>query len=250
MSENIYGGMSTDNIEEAEDRLGGYSALDTDAYQATIKALIAGKSKDGAHSIQILATINGSEYRETVYTTNKKGEPFYYPKTDGKPDTSKPKQFIPGYVTIDDLVLMTTGAPLKEAVFEERVMKVYDADQGKEVNKNVPVLVAAMGKEVGLLINKTVEDKTKKEGDSYVPTGETREQNSIAKVFSLDTEKTVSETKKEVPAEFVKAWLDKWKGNVKDNSTKNAGGGARTGRPGSNTPPQSGQTERKSLFNK
>ena len=101
--------LSSDGLEEAQDRLGGYQPLDTDIYHGVIKAMYAGQAASGAMNVTVIVDLNGKEYRETVYITNKNGENFFL----NKQDKSK-KVPLPGFTTIDDICLIATGSPLAE----------------------------------------------------------------------------------------------------------------------------------------
>lgn len=243
----IFGNLTNDGLEEAQDRLGGFQPLDTDIYATKIKAMYAGQAASGARNVTIIADAGGREYRETVYITNRKGENFFLNKND-----QTKKVPLPGFTLIDHICLIATGKPLAEQPTEEKTVKVYDADAKAEVPKSVPMLVDCLGKDVSLAILRQLENKSKKEGDKYVDTAETREINVIDKAFDTETKMTVVEAMNNAEApEFYEAWLEKNQGEVRDRRTikDGEGGNAGTsGRPGSKPAAASGGTERKSLF--
>lgn len=224
----LFGNLTNDGLEEAQDRLGGFSRLETDAYLGKIKMAYAGKSPGGAQSITIIFGHGDGakeEYRETIYITNKQGENFYV-------DNDKKKQPLPGFTTIDDICQMISGKPLAQQSHEEKMVNVYDVDQKKEIPKSVPVLVELLGGDVILGIVKQLETKQVKQGDVYVDSAETRETNVIEKVFHHPSKLTVAEAKKGVQtAAFYTAWVEKHKGQTRDK-TKKAAGGVKTGKPG------------------
>jgi len=232
----IFGNLNNEGLEEAEDRLGGGSlTVDTDGYDATIKVAYAGKSAGGAQNVTFIFDLGGREYRETIYVTNKKGENFFLNKDD-----KTKKVPLPGFTTVNDICLVATGDPLWEQVTEDKMVKVYDFDENKELPKSVPVLTNLLGKPVTLAIVKQIVDKSKKDDSgNYVPTGETREENFIDKVFATETKLTVVEATKGVEATFYAAWVEKNKGQIRDKSSKDAGSG-QSGRPGRSAggPPQ------------
>lgn len=244
---NPFGNLTNDGLEEAEDRLGGgYQPLDTDMYMATIKAAYAGKSAGGAQNVTILADVNGREYRETIYITNKKGENFFL----NKEDNSK-KVPLPGFTTIDDLCLITTEQPLAAQPVEDKMLKIWDPEQRKEMPKSVPVLVDLTGKQVLLAIGKLLENKNEKDSSgNYVPTADTRESNVIEKVLHPELKITVVEAKNsaEGPA-YHDAWLEKNRGNVRDRRTIKDGQAGEAGRPSRGAPAAGAAAGRpKSLF--
>lgn len=241
----IFGNLTTEGLEQAEDRIGGFQPLDSDVYDATIKAMYAGQADSGARNITVIADIGGREYRETIYITNKKGENFFLNKND-----NTKKVPLPGFTVIDHICLVTTGKPLAEQMTEDKVVKVYDREAAAEVPKSVPMLVEALGKPVSLGVIRQLENKSKKDSSgNYVDTEETREVNFIDKVFDTESKMTVVEALNETEsADFYIAWIERNKGNTRDKRTVKDGQGGQSGRPGA--APQAGAKERKSLFGK
>lgn len=244
----LFGDLKNDGLEESQDRLGGFAPLDTDIYTGPIKMAYAGAAASGARSVTLIVEHSGKEYRETVYITNKKGENFFINKDD-----PKKKVPLPGFTTVDDICLVTTGKPLCEQNAEDKMVKVYDPDQKKEMPKSVPVLTELLGQTVSLAIVKTLENKSIKSGDEYVDTAETRYTNSIEKVFHTESRMTVAEARNgaEKPA-FWDAWVERNKGKERDKRTIKDGQAGAVGRPGkvpAGPPVAAGQAApRKSLF--
>ena len=242
----MFNNLTNDGLEETQDRLGGYQALETAIYKGKIKLAYAIKSTGGAHGVELAVDLeNGQEYRETIYVTNKKGENFFLNKSD-----QTKKVPLPGFTVMDDICTVTTEKPLSKQEDEEKIVKIYDYEEKKEVPKSVPVLIELLGKEVSLAIVKTIEDKTKKNDSTgnYEPTGETREVNSIDKVFHEPTHLTVAEARQgATEATFYSSWAERNNGKTRDKSSGAAGQTGNSGRPGSApTPNEAGG--RKSLF--
>lgn len=248
----LFGTLTTDGLEEAEDRLGGFRPHDTNIYGGTIKALYAGQSDGGARNVTLIAELDGREYRETIYVTNKKGENFFYAKDkDGKPTDKKVP--LPGFTTVNDLCLIVTGKPLSEQTAEDKIVNVYDKEVGREIPKSVPMLTELVGTDIASFgVVRVLENKSERVGDEYVPTAETRDANFIEKVFHTETKMTVVEaTNGADEATFWNSWLEKNEGVTRDKRTVKDGNGGQSGRPGaSRTPPQAGGTAKpgKSLF--
>ena len=248
----IFGNLSNDGLEESQDRLGGFNVRDTNIYPATIKVAYAGQSAGGARNVTVVAMLPDGEYSETVYVTNKKGENWFLNQNN-----KSKKVPLPGFTTIDDICLVCTGKSLSEQDSEEKVVKVYDYDERKELPKSVPVLTELTGKTLFLGIVKQTVDKNAKNDSTgeYEPTGETRDENVIEKVFHDPTKMTVVEARNQATeAVFFNKWLEKNKGQTRNKAKGNTGGG-KSGRPGGNGgAPQAGgqQQARKtgSLFNK
>lgn len=226
----------TQNVEETRDSLGGgFSAKETDIYTGVLKVAYVDKADSGADYMQIIIEdtknsdgVPAGEYREQAYFTSGKdkgNKPTY--EKNGK------EYYLPGFTVVNDLLLMTTGAEIFEANFEEKVVKVYDFDAKAEVPKSVMVAIDAIGQPVTFALQKATEIKQKKEGNTYVDTDETRDVNSIEKIFHNELLVTVVEAREaekkgvEVTRElavFHDAWLDKNKGVTYDK-TKGKGNG-------------------------
>ena len=233
----IFSNLSSKGLETQTDTLGGYSPLESGAYDAEIKALYVTTSASGAMALNLVADVEGREYRETIYITNKNKENFFTSAKTGK------KVPLPGFTIINDLCLCAIGKELCELETETKVVKVYDFETKQELPKEVPMVTDVLGSRVCLGILKEVVDKNVKSGDSYVPSGETREQNTINKVFHAETHMTVKEAldgKKE--AIFYDKWVKKHAGQ-----TVNRSKGA-TGTAGAPKKPAAAAAPKKSLF--
>lgn len=236
----LFGGLTTDGLEETQDRLGGFQAYETDIYTGVIKAAYAGQSSGGAKSVTVLVDLGGKEYRETEWITDKEGKNYFLNKND-----KTKKVALPGFTIIDDICLIATGLPLSEQGAEEKVLNIYDAEQKKEVPKSVQVLTGLTGKPIALGILKVLENKSELRGTEYVDIPDTRDTNTIDKVFHPELKLTVAEARNGAAEPiFWNSWLDRNKGNTRDKRTIKDG--ANTGRAGA---PQAGQTPaKKSLF--
>jgi hypothetical protein len=229
----MFGNFANTKAEVPEDRLGGgFEPVPSNCYDAVIKLAYAGKAQNSnAQSITLHADVGGKEIRETIFITNRDGENFYKDKDTGKP------VLLPGYVTVDDICMFITEQPLSDQDVETKTVKLYDFDQKKEVPTEVPVLTSLIGGKVKLGILREIQDKEKKGDDGkYRPTGETRTQNSIDKVFHPETCRTINEYRAGVETpEFHTAWVER-NANKDRNRAKNAGkagpGQSGTGRPG------------------
>ncbi len=260
---NLFGNLKekTKNAEATKDSLGGgFGVKKTDIYTGVVKVAYVGKADSGADWMQLiiedLKNSDGApagEYREQVYFTSgkEKGNKPTYEK-NGK------EYFLPGYTTINDMMLMTTGKELFEADFEEKIVKVYDFDQQAEVNKSVMVPVDMIGQTITIAIEKVLENKQSKGDDGkYYDNGETREVNNIQKVFHPELLVTVVEAREAEKAEkdltpelaqFYAAWLEKNKDKTRDKTSKTGGKAGTPPKPGSTggSAPAGG----KSLFGK
>lgn len=224
----MFKNLNTEGMEQQEDRLGGnFSKLPTDSYTGVIKQFYGMKSEGGAEGVVLILDINGQEYRENIYATNKKGENFY--TKDGK------KYQLPGFITLNDLALCTVGKQLNELEWEEKQVKQMNWETKKEETKAAQVAVELLGEKVTVAIVNTLKNKQEKNAQGvYVDVaGGDREENHIEKVFNTESLLTVREAidgKEE--AEFHPQWVEKNKGQQRDKrSLKDGQTGGNAGAP-------------------
>ena len=247
----MFGNLTTEGLEETGDRLGGGALLETGVYTGTVKLAYAGKSQiSDAQKVAVHIDINGTEFREDFYVTNRNGENSYQDKRD-----PKKKHPLPGFSMIDDLCLVTTGFGLADQDIEEKVIKLYDFEAKRETPQNVPVLVDLLNQPITVaIVKQTVDKRQKADSGEYVATGETRDENVAEKFFHVDTRRTVTEIKAGIEeATFIDKWEAKNAGKTRNKST---GGEGRSGAPGAAArpgvpraaAPGAPQAPKKSLF--
>jgi hypothetical protein len=147
---------------------------------------------------------------------------------------------LPGFTTINDLCLVASGKPLAQQDAQEKVVKLYDFTERKEVPKAVTVLVDLLNQPVSLALGQILQNKQVKDaGGMYVPTAETFTTVQIEKVLHPgQSNKTVLEISSGADAKYADAWLAQHKGKVRDKRTIKTGdatAAVSTGRP---VPPQ------------
>ena len=243
----LFKGMTTDGLEEATDNA-GFSKYDSNIYPAVIKAAYAGKSEGGAHNVTLLLDLDGKPYTETIYITNKKGENFFLNKQD--PTKKVP---LPGFTIIDDLCWVTSEKPLAAQDTEERVIKLYNYEERKEIPTKVEMLVDLIGLNLDVAILKSTQNKKKKSEATglYEPIAETQEVNNIEKVFHQETGLTMVEIRKELKEpDFRNTWLSRNKGVTKDKTEKVAAGAGTAGAPPKPTAPSDATPKKSGLFGK
>lgn len=226
-------------VEEQQDRLGGQYTLDSGLYDATIKlAYVINSQSSQAKAVVTVLDINGFELTTRTWVTNSAGKPTY--------EKNNKKFTLPGYESINDMCFMATGISLAEQTIEDKTIKVWDAGEQKEVDKNMPVITSVLGKPVTVGVLKVIENKQKKGDDGkYHDTNEKREVNEIDKFFHTETKMTTVEAMKRVKIEpadlFYTKWGEKNTGETRDKF-KEVSGAAPTS--GSGAPPK----QSKSLF--
>lgn len=207
-------------VEEAKDVVGGgvsFGILETGAYNCKIKQAYVDYSKGGAMSINFeFQSDTGNIFRSQQWVTsgNSKGNKNYY--TDSKGNN----QYLPGYTLVNDICALAAGTYLADMDTDERMVKIYDFAQGKQVDVAKQVITDLLGKDILLTVEKQIVDKNvKNDAGDYVPSGETREVNEVVKAFCPDDEVTVTEKKAGLTeASFLTKWVEKNEGQTKDKS--------------------------------
>ncbi len=248
-----FGNLKTDGLEETQDRLGGFAALETDSYTGTIMLAYGEKSKGGALGVNIHYDFKGKQYRETYWVTNKKGENWFL-----NPNDKNKKVPLPGFTVVEDICLMTTGKGLADQKEEDKIVNIYDYDAKKELPKSVPVLIDLIGQDITLGIIQEIVNKNEKNDSTgeYTAIAESRNQNVVDKVFHYPSNVTMAEARKAeadgTTAEplFHAAWVEKNKGITRDKRTIKDGstGAPQSGRPSGAAPTTGKPTS--SLFGK
>lgn len=215
-----------DSIKGGKDTVGGgYAPKPSGVYDGVIKVAYLSKSTGGATAVNLIVAIGDSEYRETVYITNKQGQNFYLDKNDGA------KNYLPGFNTINDIALLTAQRELSQLDTERKVVKLWNAEQAKEVPTEVECITAMHGKPIKLGILEEITFKNVKQGNEYVPSNELRTSNVISKVFHPTNSKTVNECRaKAETADFINKWKAKWDGKPNDKTAGKAPQAATTPR--------------------
>lgn len=204
--------------EEERDVIGG-QVFETDMYLMKIKMMYLDQSKGGAHNLNIVGTIDGQNYNETIYFTNKAGQNFYKDKQSGE------KRSMPGFNQINNMCQLLAGKPFAEMAMEEKTIKVYDYEEKKELPVPRKVLTETIGMLAYPAITKITENKQVKNGlGAYVndPKGATRDKNEITKWFD-EEKRTLPEKKAGKDAKFFEEWLKSYKGKTRDKVEKVSG---------------------------
>jgi len=235
----LLAGLTTNDasIQAETDSVGGGGVLDSGIYHSNLTLAYLSKSKGGALALNIhFKTAEGREGRQQLWMTSgdAKGNKNFYEDKQGN------KKFLPGFLHANALCLLTVGKEISQMVPEQKVVNLYNPELKKEVPTQTDVLVDLIGQEVYLALqNQTVDKTVQADNGTYVPTGETRQQNELDKVFRLRDQLTVAEIKAQAtePAVF-KTWTEKFAGKVIDRTNKQAGA---VGAPAGRAPLMGGQ---------
>ena len=209
------------------DVLGGARTVASDVYPSGIKMAYLDKNDNGTLFVvfDFAMLVDGKErnHKETIYISNKQGSFTYTDKKTGKEEP------LPGYTTVDTICKMVVGKPLTELVTDSKQIKVYDYTQQAEVPMAKEVFMELIRGKLQLgLLEETVDKNAKDSTGAYVPTGETRDQNVVSKVFNEDGFTTLELDAKATETKFKDAWLTQYKGK-KINKAKGAATGAKAG---------------------
>jgi len=231
----------TDVKDVTKDTLGGGFTWDTGLYSVVIDSAYLDMSKGGAANITFgFKTAEGKALSQTIYVSSgtAKGQLNYYiDKKDGS------KQYLPGFVTADDIALVTCGVNIGDIEQEEKMVEVYNVELKKKAPTTKPVFMELIGKELQIGIVKLREFKNVLNDvtGKYEPGTEIKELNEIGKIFAEDG-RTVVEMRADEEAAFVTKWAESHPADYVKDKTKTK---AKAGAPGADA-----SKPKKSLFNK
>ena len=184
MSLDILGLAAGVEVEDVTDSLGG-GTKDTGVYPYKLVTIYLEKTEKGSLMANIL--LEDSTKRKFVDSqcimSNKSGTLLatYKDKNSGKPVP------LPGYSHVLNLIRLVTGKAYKDLAAVPSTKKVipvtvWENNRPKDVNKECTCFDVSANVLVALLKEK--HDKTKKEGDARVPTGETYFRNEVSRYFN------------------------------------------------------------------
>jgi hypothetical protein len=215
-----------DDVQAEKDVVGGnFGPLESGIYPAKVTMAYTGVSAGGANSVTIhLMTGEGKELRETLWVTSgtAKGCLNTYTKQDGT------KEYLPGFNLLESLTNLTIGKHAADLEPENKVIKLWNSELKKEAPTEKPVITELLDQEVYVAVQKCIVDKNVKNAEgNYVPSGETREVNEIAKFFRASDKMTTAELRGgATEAEYYNTWVERNSGKTRDKSTKDAAANA------------------------
>jgi hypothetical protein len=200
---------SEKDVKEDGDSLGmGSYVLESGLYQTTVDLAYISVSAGGAMGINcVFKTKDGREIRQVfwVQSGDAKGNKNYYTDKDGV------KHNLPGLNQANSMCQLIVGKDAHAMLDEEKTVNVWNPEEKKEMPKKVPVLTELLKQEVTLGIVKQVVDKNiKDDNGKYIPSGQTRDENEVDKMFHHTSNMTSQEIKAgESEALFIHAWKKK-----------------------------------------
>lgn len=227
---NIFANLTTDDtIATEKDSVGGGSGpLNSGLYPMTVAMAHITVSSGGATGLVLsLKTEANQEVRQTLWMTSgtAKGGKNYYEK-DGI------KNYLPGFLLANSLCQLACGKDIAQTDIEDKVINLYSYDAKAEVPTKVKVVMDLLNQPILVgMLRQTVDKNVKNEANVYVPSGETRDENEIDKLFHPESRLTTAEIKaKASEAVFVNTWEAKHAG-VTRNKAKGAGAAGVAGAP-------------------
>ena len=219
-----------DTIANERDSVGGGGLFDSGVYLFSIEYAFITKSDGGAMALNLhLKTAEGRKLRSQQWMTSgtAKGCKNFYVDRDGK------KQYLPGFNMANAIALLTVGKEISALETEQKVINLYNAEAKAEVPTKVDMITELLGKELLAGVIKQAVDKTQKnDAGEYVPTGESREENEIDKIFRASDSKTTAEIRAQADeATFINTWKEKWTGKLRDRTSKDTGNKGTAGAP-------------------
>ncbi|HCW6388597.1 hypothetical protein K5F27_16945 [Acinetobacter baumannii] len=220
-----------DSIKQETDSVGGkFKLFDSGVELARIKLAYLQQADSGALGLNCTFQIGEDEYKETFWMTNREGKNYFIDKQSGD------KKYLAGFLHADAICCLAGKKPIAEMDTETKLVKLYNSEAKQEVPTKVDVLDDLTDKEIKLGIIKQKVFKQEKVDGKYVDTDETREENTVDKVFRASDDKTTAEIRaKAEEATFINVWKERWEGQIKDrtkNGPKKAAGKAGAPKPG------------------
>lgn len=220
------------DIETEKDSVGGgFSPLDSGLYDLKVITAYLKKSQGGALALELAAvTPDGKNLRQSLWMASgdAKGNKNYFEDKNGK------KQYLPGFNHANAIALLTVGKEIGELETEEKVINIYSYDAQADVPTKVEMFTELLDQEFTAgVIQQIVDKNVKTDSGAYVPSGETRTENEIDKIFRSRDGLTVAEIRAEASeANFRDAWEKKWTGETKNKAKGVAGNAGTPGKPG------------------
>lgn len=213
-------------IKPETDSIGtSFEPLESNIYDLTILLSYISVANSEAMALNILfETSDNKQLRQQFWMTSgkAKGKKNFYEKKNKQGQTEK--FYLPGFNQANGIALLTCNKSINQLTTETKTINLYDFDQKKEVPTDVDMVVELIGKSISAGVIKQVVDQNKADAKGvYHPTGKTRTENEVDKLFHSDGRTIVEIKAKEEKAMFRDSWLKKWVGVVKDKTQAKAG---------------------------
>lgn len=218
--------LNVDNdvvVTEEKDSVGGFQPYESNIYDMVIKAAYFDVSSKGANNVTVLTeTAEGRKFKFVEYITSAAGKNYYIDKKDGT--TKRP---MVGFSKMNGLAKLLTGTELAAQTIEDKVHKIWDKSQSKEVPQSRKTLTDWTNKKLKIGIQLVAENKSELVGDKYVKTADVQEVNKVDKFFNEEGA-TLNEIQAKADPTFINDWIKANKGKVIDRVDKSIAASAPT----------------------
>lgn len=222
--------LPADVEDDTKDIVGGSYILETGVYEYDINMAYMVQAASEAVGVNMIFTNGNQQFKQSFWVKSGKAKGGKTTYTNSKTGKEHP---LPGMSNMNAITFLTLGKQLSELDTEEKVVKLYNYEAKEEVNTTVQVLTDLLGKKIVLGIMKNEVDVTQKNDATgeYEPTGKTKFENEVVKVFQAGTNCTIAEVRGQEDAQFISKWNENNKGTVR-NKVKSKGLTGTAGAPG------------------
>lgn len=233
------------------DVLGGDRLFNTGLVDFKIEAAFMTESSGGAtmFNLHLLDPITKKVFKTQECIVTKAGNSTYK-------DKEGDDVFLPGYITINSICQLSIDTELHdfgEDDTEIKTIKLYNFTDKKEVPTQVEMVTEMVGADITIGVIRQIVDKTKNmagqgEPADYQPTGETREENVIGKVFHMETGFTIQELEAGANEGDTPEFRVKWAEKNTETYNRAKGANANNGKSGAPTTASGDAPVKKKLF--
>ena len=219
---NLFDDLEVDESQEIEEQSVRKEVSwikDTGAYPMTVAMFRFGESTGGASFFEVtLETSGGAKISEKEYFSSKAGKTTYPVKDRATGVLTGEHKDLPGMAKLKGISRALTGDPMAwKTTAALKVIPIYDFDKKADIDTECGVFVGALGKEVEVLVQRTLYDKDKKNAEgNYVPSTEVMAKSEIVAWLDPTTHKTFSETEGGLDAKS----YDTFNTNMAENPVK------------------------------
>lgn len=203
----------TEVVEESVVEKKAAFIKDSGAYKITITKFWFDQNDNGTTFYNWEGeTEDGQKISDREWFVTKDGR-MQFDETDfkTKEKTGKKKDFS-GYARLKVIARALTGnADSWRTEIEKKFVPIYNFEKREDVDKEVDVFMPAIGKEVEILVRRTLEDKTELDTGTgkYLPIAEVKAYNDVRAWLDPETHKSYSEMAAGKEAAGYKAFLEK-----------------------------------------
>lgn len=200
--------MAMNNISTVSTDSLGFSVLPSDVYNARVIDAYFIVSQSGSTGLNLKFSLFDDdnkelqEYSETIYFTSSKTKSTFYVDKTGK------KKGLPGFYSVNDFCLITTGKELSACVTSPKEIQIETG--GQTVNQVVDVLHESLG----AFLKVGIQEVEKNKFLDGMETDEVVKVNNINKFFCATDGRTIKECIDNKPASFINEWINKYKNKV------------------------------------